>query len=603
MRGKTALFILLIFSILSLQCTPKIYDTPEVNVTYSAITVSFTVSGAMSVGSKVLFTPVISGGAGGNYKLEWDWNNDGTIDYACMYPAVNKVEHEFWEAKTYSVRLKVTDKSGTASYQADVTIIVGMQPLTINSFYQVGSPLMSGVDITFEGIAKYGSGDYRFKWSFGDGSTYPPDGTFLDAGIYQAKHNFASGGTKNITLTARDSSGNEASKTIVFEIESHTKYLIIYQKNSEIWKMYQNGGDKQKITDGIHPHITCNGSQIVYVKKEKVEARIHVISKNGGTSNCISDDYPSQDSYRVRKFYLDSEPKWSADGSRVAFTRRTMTVEIPEELTAEKMMQLFDAGGYRYITGYDMYNQPIYGYTADGQYLRNEAFTYHPATEPPAPVVPAKYVLKTTLTDEQRQRIVRLLGWIKIPNLLDPMAAPIYALTRAITPQYDLWVMNANGSGKTQLVANAIQPAWKPDGSEIYFVKNNYIQYIPSSGGAETQLLPGGKYPAFTPDGSTISFTNVDPNDPEGNYKIFVFSGFFSQITSGGNDDAFISWNSQSQKLVFSRAYNVITNPETGEAVQGYLMYITSYPANQFIFRIDGDDIAENIYSNFVNNF
>ena len=44
MPGKTSLFILLIFSILYLQCTPKIYDTPEVNVVYTTINVSFTVS-------------------------------------------------------------------------------------------------------------------------------------------------------------------------------------------------------------------------------------------------------------------------------------------------------------------------------------------------------------------------------------------------------------------------------------------------------------------------------------------------------------------------------------------------------------------------------
>jgi len=52
------------------------------------------------------------------------------------------------------------------------------------------------------------------------------------------------------------------SKTVPFDIESHTKYLIIYQRNQEIWKMYQNGADKQKIEDGIAPSCRANSSFI-----------------------------------------------------------------------------------------------------------------------------------------------------------------------------------------------------------------------------------------------------------------------------------------------------------------------------------------------------
>ena len=493
MRGKTALFILLIFSILSLQCTPKIYDTPEVNVVYTTINVSFTVSGAMSVGSKVLFTPVISGGAGGNYKLEWDWNNDGTIDHACMYPAVNKVEHEFWEARTYTVRLKVTDKSGTASFQTNITTIEGLKPLEITCLDALNSPLMSGLEITFDGGALYGSGDYRYKWSFGDGSLYPPDGSFLPIGETSSKHIFTIGGIYNVKLTVRDSAGNEVSKTVPFDIESHTKYLIIYQRNQEIWKMYQNGADKQKIEDGIAPSCRANGSFIAFCKTAGsgilTRYRLAKTPKTGAGTTLLLTDNPADAANNEIKYYTEEDTKVSPDNSRILFRRKVKTVILPAEITP---------GNYILIRNYCNANDTAPDYPERQALLSWINSVYDITTNPMNPGEVTLCKLKTGLTSLQKETTaVKLYQYKDV--LLNGVtafgtAAPVIA---ALSPEKDIYSVSSSGGTPALFITNGEQPDFSPDGSTVAFTRDYNIYTVPSAGGGESLWIANAIYPCY----------------------------------------------------------------------------------------------------------
>ena len=96
-----------------------------------------------------------------------------------------------------------------------------------------------------------------------------------------------------------------------------------------------------------------------------------------------------------------------------------------------------------------------------------------------------------------------------------------------------IWLMNADGSGRTKITTpprNAdgfsgdIQPSWSPDGGRIAFARYVYTQGAPVSraqlfvmnadGGAQTQLTFDGSRtyvdPSFSPDGSRLVATTYD---------------------------------------------------------------------------------------------
>ena len=83
----------------------------------------------------------------------------------------------------------------------------------------------------------------------------------------------------------------------------------------------------------------------------------------------------------------------------------------------------------------------------------------------------------------------------------------------------DVWVMNADGSGQTNLTntpsASHSRPDWSPDGSKIAFTSNydgNFEIYAMNAGGGNVTRLTnhaaGDAFPDWSPDGSKIAFSS-----------------------------------------------------------------------------------------------
>jgi Tol biopolymer transport system component len=119
----------------------------------------------------------------------------------------------------------------------------------------------------------------------------------------------------------------------------------------------------------------------------------------------------------------------------------------------------------------------------------------------------------------------------------------------------DLWVMQADGSGKMRLATNAEQPTWSPDGQLIAYVSdvgNLHIRIVNAGGGDDRRLTADSLaaiQPAWSPDGSRIAFVSLDPNqirviNPDG-------SGLLNLTHGVAQDDGPV-WSPDGSRIAFN---------------------------------------------------
>ncbi len=136
---------------------------------------------------------------------------------------------------------------------------------------------------------------------------------------------------------------------------------------------------------------------------------------------------------------------------------------------------------------------------------------------------------------------------------------------RNLTPggnasQLDIYVINADGTGETRLTTdttNEAQPAWSPDGTKIAFVSdrdgNNEVYLMNADGTGVTRLttnLTADEQPAWSPDGTRIAFVS----DRTGNPEIFVMNADGTNpanVTNNAATDVGPAWSPDGTKIAF----------------------------------------------------
>ena len=89
----------------------------------------------------------------------------------------------------------------------------------------------------------------------------------------------------------------------------------------------------------------------------------------------------------------------------------------------------------------------------------------------------------------------------------------------AFERDYDIWVMNADGTGQKNLTdttdsASEYEPDWSPDGAKIAFTRDGDIWVMDPDGTGQKNLTNtpalGEEYPAWSPNGRKVAFTEHD---------------------------------------------------------------------------------------------
>ena len=237
-------------------------------------------------------------------------------------------------------------------------------------------------------------------------------------------------------------------------------------------------------------------SLIAFASDREGDSQIYVMNADGSGQRRLT-----------RNATTDTEPAWSPDGTKIAFTRRC----------------------WHSNDKYDT-DREIYVMNADGSGQRN--------------------LTRTRLSDDESP------AWspdgTKIAFESDRGGGAL--------PESGIFVMNADGSGQRRLTRqdtgrSSSDPSWSPDGGWIAFDSdrdgNVEVYRMAADGSRPRRLTRSPTYdyaPAWSPDGSTIAFTS-ERNENEEIYLVNPDGSDERRLTHGGGEAA--AWLPDGTKISF----------------------------------------------------
>jgi Tol biopolymer transport system component len=132
------------------------------------------------------------------------------------------------------------------------------------------------------------------------------------------------------------------------------------------------------------------------------------------------------------------------------------------------------------------------------------------------------------------------------------------------TGEYDLWVMNGDGSRQHLLLKDAgfddEQPAWSPDGRRIAFARCDGffecdIDVVNSNGTGMHRIIGGHRvntFPRFSPDGKWIAFTSDRAGLSSAIWKVRIDGTGLQRLTAPQLEAFAPSWSPDGSRILFT---------------------------------------------------
>ena len=281
---------------------------------------------------------------------------------------------------------------------------------------------------------------------------------------------------------------------------SNSSAVVGREHNSDSRQADARGSiaEKLRVANPYHPVSGNTGSpRIVFGS-----------ARNGGNHDVFLMDIDGGNQVRLTtSLAYDDQPKWSPDGSKIAF-----------------------------MSGRDG-NLEIYTMNADGS--AQTRITNNPLADG----FPA--------WSHDGTKIAFVRGNLNSPST------------------FEIFVMNADGSNQTQLTTDSAidgVPSWSPDSAKIVFMSGGSSVFDPNSfeifvmnanGSNRTRLtnntIADGQ-PSYSPDGTKILFASGNAMNPNG-IEIFVMNADGSnriQLTTNNVTDGFPAWSFDGSNIVFA---------------------------------------------------
>jgi Tol biopolymer transport system component len=289
--------------------------------------------------------------------------------------------------------------------------------------------------------------------------------------------------------------------------------------NGEVYAMDADGTSPRNLTQNpakdVRPAWSPDGRRIAFVSRRDGNSEVYVMDADGSgrrnlTRNRASDDYPT----------------WSRDGRRIAFFRARL-VGSRTNPNCHCREEVYDTG--------------LYVMNADGSGLRRLSLRVPEGTPETTGTQKGKadqlvwspdgrtiyfgrYLVRTDGSGARRLAYFPLTGWsgaVWSPDgtrIAFKAKSPGPPPTSTSPSHTDIYVMNADGSGKRRLTHDARQnaePAWSPDGRKIAFVSGRdgnaeiYVMNADGSGKRNLTRNPArDRSPSWSPDGRRIAFVS-----------------------------------------------------------------------------------------------
>jgi Tol biopolymer transport system component len=178
----------------------------------------------------------------------------------------------------------------------------------------------------------------------------------------------------------------------------------------------------------------------------------------------------------------------------------------------------------------------------------------------------------------------------------------VFASNRA--GNYDVYAMNADGSGVTRLTTDPgddTQPTFSPDGTRVAFVSVRFGSWytdlflMNADGSGQTRLISQGgteEAPTFSPDGQRIVFVRTRQSY-KSIFSVNTAGGELTGLTNSGSDDRRPSFSPNGQRIAFASRRDGRFEIYTMKSDGGGATKLTSAPVCQMpAYSPDGRLIA-----------